>query len=264
MVSNLYLTIDDSPSQNTDALTDFLKSNEIEAVLFSRGDRLQDNPEPIIRAAQKGFIIANHAFSHKRSSQMSLAEITSEIEKTEVLINEAYKKAGINRAHKYFRFPHMDRGCGGWVIDYDALADDHKEIVIKLFSEGLNVSLSPPHAEQIERKERLQEYLKLEGYQKLPSDNINYSWFQDSEVGQAADAMFTFSTSDWMITPRHIGKWAYKSLDDLKMKIDIDLMLNDGSSDDIVLLHDQEDMLDIGIELINHFLSKGHRFKKFS
>lgn len=260
MNTKIYLTIDDSPSSHSDELTDFLVQNDVPAILFCRGDLLAEHPAPIIRAAEKGFVIANHAFSHQRASQMSFADIVQDIEKTQSLIEKLYRATGQVQDRKHFRFPHMDRGCGGWVVDYDATPEPYRETLIKLFGEGLNVSMSPPHSEQIERKEKLQEYLRAEGYQQIPSAGVTHDWFMQSEMADAIDAMFTFSTSDWMITKRHAGKWPYKTLDDLKQKIDDDPWLNAGDSANIVLLHDQDELLSVAQELVLHMKARGFEF----
>lgn len=258
--SKIYLTIDDSPSPQTDGLTDFLVREDIPAVLFCRGDRLEQNFDPVVRAIEKGFVAGNHAYSHKRAGQMRVTEVIEEIETTEVLIEKAYKEAGCSRSGKHFRFPHMDRGCGGWVVDYNAVPDTHRETVIKLFGDGLNVSMSPPHEDQIERKAKLQDYLRTEGYTRPSCEGVTHKWFTETEIGQAVDAMFTFSTSDWMITPRHAGKWPYKTLDDLKAKIDNDPWLQDENSADIVLAHDQDGMLGMVMVLMRHMKDNGFVF----
>lgn len=263
MAGKAYLTIDDSPSPQTDGLTDYLREKNIPAILFCRGDRLAENPEPAARAAEKGFVLANHAYSHRRASQLSFAEMAEEIEKTERLIEAAYQKAGKARQGKHFRFPHMDRGCGGWIVDYNALPESSRDTVIRLFGEGLNISLSPPHEEQIVRKEKLQDYLKEEGYTAPPFTGVTHEWYVNTELAQAVDAMFTFSTSDWMITPRHAGKWPCKTLQDLKDKIDNDPWLAAEGSADIILMHDQDGLLDTTKALLDHMLGRKFSFLSF-
>lgn len=260
MAGRLYLTIDDSPSRETDGLTDFLAGHDIPAILFCRGDRLAENFDPVVRAVEKGFVIANHGYNHRRASRLSFAEVVHEIEDTESLIEKAYKQAGRARSGKHFRFPHMDRGCGGWVVDYDALPEAHRDTVIKLFGDGLNISLSPPHEEQVVRKQKLQDYLKAEDYTAPDFAGVAHPWYVETELAQAVDAMFTYSTSDWMITPRHAGKWPYKTLDDLLAKIDNDPWLAAEGSANIVLAHDQDGMLPTTKALIGHMLERGFSF----
>lgn len=260
MAGKAYLTIDDSPSSQTDALTDYLAEKNIPAILFCRGDRLAEKPAPAVRAAEKGFVLANHAYSHQRASRLSFAEMVEEIEKTERLIEAACRKAGRPRQGKHFRFPHMDRGCGGWIVDYNALPEKHRETVIKLFGDGLNISLSPPHEEQMIRKRKLQDYLAEEGYTAPSFAGVAHEWFTKTELAEAVDTMFTYSTSDWMVTPRHAGKWPYKTLGDLIAKIDDDPWLNDEDGADIILTHDQDGLLEVTKALLDHMIERNFQF----
>lgn len=259
-MAELLLTIDDSPSPDTDVLTAFLLAENIPAILFCRGDRLQENPAPVIRAVERGFTAANHAFSHRRSSTLSLADMQDEILATEKLLDAAYKKAGQSRSQLYFRFPHMDRGAGGWVVDYDAVPA-HCKTLRALFADGLNITLDPPRADQIEKKALLQEFLKAQGFSPLPAAGITHDWYNETECAAAIDAMFTYSTSDWMLTQRHQGKWPYKTLDDLKAKIDQDPWLGRTNSNNIVLAHDQPETLPVVQALLRHLKDKNFSFK---
>jgi peptidoglycan/xylan/chitin deacetylase (PgdA/CDA1 family) len=255
-----YLTIDDSPSAQTDALTDALQNRNISALLFCRGDRLEKNPEPVVRAIQKGFTVGNHAWSHTRFSALSFDQGVSEIQNTERLIDNAYRAAGKIRPGKYFRFPHLDRGCGGWVIDYDAVPDAaDRDALIQLFTGGLNIDLAPPSEEMIAKKAALQDWLRGQGFAPPPCPGVMHSWYNQPEILRAADSLFTYSTSDWMVTPRHAGKWPCKSLADLKAKIDSDPFLQQNSAH-IILAHDQDGLLPVVTALLDHFVEKGYSF----
>lgn len=253
------LTIDDSPSERMDDLTDFLCAMSIPAIFFCRGDLLAKNQTPVVRAIEKGFIIANHAYGHRRAGALSCEENVEEIEKTESLVESAYRAAGRPRPAKYFRFPQMDRGCGGWVVDYDAVPA-HRETLVSLFAEGLNLDLVPPTDEQKHKKQRLQDYLRREGYAPLPSSGITHPWFAQTEMAHAVDAMFTYSTADWMLTTRHKGKWLYKTLDGLKRKIDADPWLKRGDSAHIILAHDQAEIFDVSTALISYLQETGFMY----
>ncbi|MFN3826123.1 MAG: polysaccharide deacetylase family protein [Micavibrio sp.] len=256
----LLLTIDDSPSPDTDELVEFLLVEEIPAILFCRGDRLEKNPDPVVRAVERGFVAANHAFNHRRASTLALAEAQEEIRTTEKLLDDVYKAAGVTRTKRYFRFPHMDRGAGGWIVDYDA-KPQYSQTLRALFADGLNITLDPPSAEMIEKKQGLQEFLKREGFLPLPAQGITHEWFKATECATAIDAMFTFSTSDWMLTQRHVGKWPYKSISDLQDKIDNDPWLGVEQSDNIVLAHDQPETLPFVKDLMRHFKGRQFSFK---
>lgn len=258
MPREAYLTIDDSPSAHTRELTAALKERDVPAILFCRGDGLERNPEPVIEAIRGGFIIGNHAYSHTRFSTLSFEQCVSEIERTEKLVAAAHTAAGVVRRGKYFRFPHMDRGAGGWIVDYDAVPA-HRDALVKLFADGLNISLTPPSAEQTRKKEKLQQYLKENGF-TAPFPPAAFPWCAETEIATAIDAMFTYSTSDWMITARHAGKWPYKTIEDLKQKMDNDPWLWRNDSRHIILAHDHNEILAATIALTDYLLDKGFKF----
>lgn len=257
MALEAYLTIDDSPSSRTDDMTDALKERGVPALLFCRGDRMDQNPDPVRRAIRKGFVIGNHAYSHTRFGALSFEKCIAEIEKTEKLIDAAYQAAGVRRPGKYFRFPHMDRGAGGWIVDYDA-APAHRAALLALFGGGLNIDLKKPPPEMIGKKEKLQTYLKQSGFTAPFSSSIPF--YAETEMAAAIDAMFTYSTSDWMITQRHAGKWPCKTLDDLKKKIDNDPWLWHEDSAHIILTHDQDETADTTVTLVDYIREKGFKF----
>jgi len=259
MALRAYLTIDDAPSSRTDDLTDALAGRNIPALLFCRGDLLEKNPAPVARAIKKGFVIGNHAWSHTRFSTLSFEQGVAEIEKTDALIDAVYREAGIQRPGKYFRFPHMDRGAGGWIVDYDA-APAHRAALLQLFGDGLNIDLKKPSAEMTEKKEKLQEYLKKAGFEAPFSASLPF--YAETEMAAAIDAMFTFSTSDWMLTKRHMGKWPYKTLDDLKKKMDDDAWLWQEKGAHIILAHDHDDTTGAVIALVDYLAGRGFEFLK--
>lgn len=260
MQREAYLTIDDSPSAHTDALTDFLVQREVPALLFCRGDMMAENGlSSLSRAVQKGIVLGNHAWHHYRASQKPFEVYVDEIRSTETLIDQAYRDAGVARTNKYFRFPHIDRGTGGWIIDYNLLNEADREDVIAVFSDGLNIDLTPPDAEMIEKKERIQRFLKEEGFSRFPSNGITFSWYR-GELEEAIDVPYTYSTSDWMLLDRHKGKWPYKTLDDLKVKIEQDKWLQDAKSRHIFLAHDKDEIEIVTRDLVDHSLKTGIKF----
>ena len=260
-----YLTIDDTPTAHSVALGDMLVRMDVPALFFVRGQRMDENAEPVPELIARGFVMANHLYAHKRSSTLSFDEVVEEITRTEVLIDAAYKKAGVARTGKYLRFPHIDRGTGGWVVDFDAVPARHRDTLVKLFADGLNVSMDKPAPEAFEKKRKLQDWLRAEGFTAPPFHGVTHEWYTETEMAQAIDAMFTFSTSDWMLTERHKGKWPYKTVADLCGKIDSDPFLSREDSAHIILSHDDPDNLNAVTEaLINHLRRKGFAFKNMA
>jgi peptidoglycan-N-acetylglucosamine deacetylase len=261
-MAEAYLTIDDTPTAHSDALGDMLVRMDVPALFFIRGQRMEESPAPVERLIAQGFVMANHLYAHKRSSALPFEDVEEEIRRTEILIDAAYKAAGVARPGKYLRFPHIDRGTGGWVVDYDAVPARHRDTLVKLFSDGLNVSMEKPAPEAFEKKARLQEWLRAEGFTAPPFAGVTHEWYAETEMAQAIDAMFTYSTSDWMLTERHKGKWPYKSIEDLCRKMDDDPFLSRADSAHIILSHDDPDNLNpVTAALIKHLRGKGIAFK---
>lgn len=267
-----YLTIDDSPTRHTDDLTDWLVARDIPATFFCIGSAYKDmhvqcegmeqNPDPIVRAIQKGFLVGNHTWTHRRSSELSYEDVIDEIEKTEKMIERLYKQADKARPVKTIRFPHIDRGCGGWVVDYNA-AENHKETLEKLFTDGLNITLVTPTSEQVEKKAKIQDYLKREGFTADIYKGVTFDWYTGTEMKDARDALYTFSTSDWMVNPDFIEYskgWPYKTVAALKEKIDSDPHLKDNSSAHIILAHDHNGLFTATTALIEHMQDKNIGF----
>jgi peptidoglycan/xylan/chitin deacetylase (PgdA/CDA1 family) len=275
MSVSAYLTIDDSPTYETDQMVDFLLAREIPAVLFCIGDAYTDLhlqcqgmtqlPGPIIRAIEKGFVIGNHTYTHRRSSELSFEDIVEEIEKTEKIIDDFYRRSGRTRTHKLIRFPHLDRGAGGWIVDYDA-AGVHGDTLKRLFSDGLNISLKTPDPEQVEKKQKIQDYLKREGFTADIYPGVSFPWYTDTEMATARDSLYTFSTSDWMLNPdfaHHAAAWPYRTLEALKDKIDMHLSPDrpdPNGHTHIVLAHDHNKLFPVLSALIDHMLGRGVRF----
>jgi peptidoglycan/xylan/chitin deacetylase (PgdA/CDA1 family) len=273
MAKRAYLTIDDSPTKHTDGLTDWLVKEEIPAVIFAIGssytdmhlqcEGIEQNPGPIERAIEKDFLIANHTYSHRRASELTFEEVVEEIKKTEKLIDGLYRKTGKTRRHKMIRFPHLDRGAGANIIDFEAAAAKGYDLK-DLFLGGLNIKLVRPTAEQVEKKHKIQEYLAEEGFLTSAFQGVTFDWYNNTEMAAARDALMTFSTSDWMMNPdfepyRH--QWPYRALEALKEKIDKDACLHSTESANIVLAHDHNNMLQVTQALIGHMKNNGIQFQ---
>lgn len=258
--SSAYLTIDDSPSERMDDLTGWLQEKGIPAIFFCRGDKLEENPMAAVRAVQKGFVLANHATTHQRSSQKDAGWVIDEIKQCEFLLERIYKEAGVIKTHKFFRFPQLDRGTAGWIVDYDDYSAEDRAALLAAFAEGLNVqSMDKPGPELWEKKAQIQKYLKDSGYVQ-PFKGVTHDWYKDGEIADAADCLYTYSNCDWMVTARHAGKWPYKNAEDLKNKARTDKWLTADGGVNVVLAHDQAEIVDITIELLEDMASNGLKF----
>lgn len=270
-----YLTIDDSPTRHTDDLTDFLVNENIPAVLFCIGSAYKDlhldcegieqNAGPILNAIHKGFVIGNHTYTHRRASELSYAEVIDEIEKTENLIEQLYREAGKIRPVKLIRFPHLDRGTGAYVVDFDCADEKYRDTLLHLFTSGLNITLQKPTWEQIDKKAKIQEYLKKEGFTAQVYPGVTLPWYVNTEMAQARDSLMTFSTADWMLNPdfrEHSAPWPYKSLAALKSKIDLDKDLQRTDTAHIILAHDHNNLFETTVELVRYMKAQGFEFQE--
>jgi len=258
--SSAYLTIDDSSSQRMDDLTSYLYEKGIPAIFYCRGDRLSENPEAAIRAIQKGFVLGNHTCTHQRSSEKDVEWVIDEIERCEHQLDDLHVQAGVAKKGKFFRFPHVDRGTASWIVDYDAYDEINRKAVLMAFAEGLNVELSTrPDPTLFAKRDAIQTYLRQAGY-KQPFTDVTHDWFRHGEIANAADCLYTYSNCDWMLTARHQGKWPYKSTGDLKAKAKADKWLSEEGSVNVILAHDQAEIVDITIELIEDLANSGMTF----
>ncbi|MBL4804969.1 MAG: polysaccharide deacetylase family protein [Alphaproteobacteria bacterium] len=232
-----YLTIDDSPCEHTEALADFLHERQIPALLFVRGAFMEQNPKAIEYAIQKGLVIGNHSYAHKPAGEMEPQEWADDLEKCDHLIDAAYARCDVDRPGKYYRFPYIDRGDGVRVE--------------RIFADGDTAEIVENNKTSI-----LQQYLKDQGFTQ-PFKNMPAGY-----PSHAVDCLFTYTSGDWMLTDRHKGKWEYKSVEDLKRRIDEDENLQ-SKGPHVLLMHDQSDIHAEACALIDYFYQQGFEFLDF-
>ncbi|MGC9671183.1 polysaccharide deacetylase family protein [Planosporangium sp. 12N6] len=96
------LTYDDGPnSSTTNSLLNALKSAGVRATFFNIGSRAQQNPA-LVRAEQSaGMWIGNHSWTHPHLTQLSAAQVSSELSQTQQAIQQI-----TGTAPKLFRPPY--------------------------------------------------------------------------------------------------------------------------------------------------------------
>ncbi|KAJ3173892.1 chitin deacetylase [Geranomyces variabilis] len=82
-------TFDDGPSEWTDELLDFLKSQNVTATLFVLGSHVIKYPLLLQRAYNEGHTIAAHTWSHYPMANLTNEQFISEIMWTELAIEKA-------------------------------------------------------------------------------------------------------------------------------------------------------------------------------
>ena len=84
------LTFDDGPSSaNTGRLLDGLKARGAHVSFFMTGQNARNNPSLVKRAYEEGHQICSHTYDHALLTNLSNAEIKSEIDKTNKILDKA-------------------------------------------------------------------------------------------------------------------------------------------------------------------------------
>lgn len=195
------LTIDDGPSKITPKIMDFLSSKGIRPIMFMIGVQLEENMGNGVYAIEHGAIAGNHSYSHANFNELTYDECIEEIEKQEVLLRDLYAAAGIERKHKLFRFPF---GASG----------------------GRN-------------EQRLQDYLRGQGYCRIDDSKIESYWYHGNGFDRRIDATLTFDFGEWQL--QCDGFTMDKVFERINEKAPADgtaLLVND--SHHILLMHDHE------------------------
>jgi len=237
-----YLTIDDAPSEDMKEKVDFLVSKGIPAIWFCLGDFLEKGSEHAIHAIEKGFIIGNHSYGHPYFSDLPLKQCFEEIQKTDRIIDEIYRKAGVKRPARFFRFPFGDKGG----LKYDEVFE-------------------PYEGEGKIRKEKIQAFLKSLGYTQPKFENITYQYYQKAGLLNDVDWYWTYDVLEWTIfTKEHV--FGIDSLEKVYQRIDEDVPegcrgLNYPNSEDIILIHDHPETARMFKPIIERLLAKGIIFK---
>ena len=84
------LTYDDGPNpSNTSNLLNTLTSNGLRATMFNIGQNAQNNQALVRAQRDAGMWIGNHSWTHPHLTQMSSAQILSELQRTQTAIQQA-------------------------------------------------------------------------------------------------------------------------------------------------------------------------------
>ncbi|GAB3892313.1 polysaccharide deacetylase family protein [Kibdelosporangium lantanae] len=84
------LTFDDGPSNaHTPALLNALQQNGLRATMFNEGQYAAAYPAQVRAEASAGMWIGNHSYTHPHMTQMSQAQVDSEISRTQQAIANA-------------------------------------------------------------------------------------------------------------------------------------------------------------------------------
>lgn len=98
-----YLTFDDGPSKNTEALLEILAEEGVHATFFLVGQNADAHPERVKLIAEGGHLVANHSYTHDtKNIYKSLDALLADIEKCADTIRDIL---GDDYPTDLFRFP---------------------------------------------------------------------------------------------------------------------------------------------------------------
>jgi len=97
----VFLTFDDGPQEQTEAVLDFLSKHELKANFFCIGKHLEENPKLAQRLSDEGHLIGNHTYSHAVNFPMKSKKIMLE----ELQLTNAIIESYTGKACSYFRPP---------------------------------------------------------------------------------------------------------------------------------------------------------------
>ncbi|MEU6157340.1 polysaccharide deacetylase family protein [Streptomyces sp. NPDC047130] len=83
------LTFDDGPSSQTSALLNALRQAGLRATMFNQGQYAAANPGLVKAQVDAGMWVANHSYTHPHMTQLSQAQMESEISRTQQAIANA-------------------------------------------------------------------------------------------------------------------------------------------------------------------------------
>lgn len=239
-----YLTIDDGPSPDFLKKIYYLHKREIPAVFFCIGKDIAARTDLVVEAIRLGFIIGNHSYTHPHFSNISLKKATEEIIKTDLLIDDLYLLAGVERKHKFFRFPYGDKG------------DWKRGNVFKWWLPANTLS-----------KKFIQSILKNNGYTHPAFDNLEYAFYKKAGLLKDIDWHWTFDVMEWsLLMPKPLFKMKDKESvfarilhgqpHDVRGLSSKELRwVENKTSAEIVLLHDHAETATLFPEIIEKLIS---------
>lgn len=236
-----YLTVDDAPSVDMRQKIDFLAQKQIPVVWFCIGDFIAQRSTAVVYAIQKGGVIGNHTYTHPHCSDLELDAIYDEIHRTDALIEDVYRRVGVARPAKYFRFPYGDKGA------------PDPDFSFRYTGEAL------------ERKEAIQKFLRAEGFIQPAFEGITYAGYRSMGLLNDADWLCTYDCMEWSIYSSQ-PQFGITSLEAVFARMEENVPdgmrgLNTPGSEEIILVHDHPETTLYFVPIIQRLLDKEIVFK---
>lgn len=83
------LTFDDGPGSTTQSLLNSLKANGLRATMFNTGQNAAANPALVRAQVSAGMWVGNHSYTHPHLTQLTQAQVDSELSRTQTAIANA-------------------------------------------------------------------------------------------------------------------------------------------------------------------------------
>lgn len=169
------LTFDDGPSYYTERLLDGLKERGAKVTFFILGEMASSRPDTVRREFREGHQIAQHTYSHVQLSVKSDAEIKSQLERTDAVLNDI-----LGKDFKYdLRPPYGDynarvlaaigRPAFNWSVDpvdwRDRNSDTVCNRIVNQAFDGAIILVHDIHATTIPGALRAIDRLQAQGYE---------------------------------------------------------------------------------------------------
>ncbi|RQU29495.1 polysaccharide deacetylase family protein [Burkholderia cenocepacia] len=114
---SIHFSFDDGPGPSTPALLDVLRDASCTATFFVLGKHLAGALGVATSIAREGHRLGNHTYSHAKPGALADAALIDEIDMTDALIRDAYRRAGLAAPGTiplrlpYGLMPHDDRAA---------------------------------------------------------------------------------------------------------------------------------------------------------
>jgi len=250
-MKTVYLTIDDSPTEDFLDKVNYLYDRGIPAVFFCEGQKLLNHQAAVIEAIKKGFVIGNHSMNHDYFSDLTLDQGKASIRVTDQIIDRLYQEAGHVRPGKYFRFPHFDQGGAKSGKAYE-----------EKFSQPIETWT---HHEDASKMQNLQTYLGALGYEQMPVEGLKMDYYHDKDLLNYVDVRCTFDQWEFQLGDPQAPYGLDKEEAILnRLEEDEPYMgraLNRLDTSDIILIHDMVHTSHLFYKIIDAYIDKGFTFK---
>jgi peptidoglycan-N-acetylglucosamine deacetylase len=132
--NEVWLTIDDGPTDDTAALLDMLETRQVKATFFVKGILAANHPDRVRAILDRGHTIGNHTFSHPSGSFWCLGPraVAAEIDRcADVIPPTPWFRAPVGMKNPFVHPALASRGLRliGWSVrGFDATRDDEDAV----------------------------------------------------------------------------------------------------------------------------------------